>query len=146
MKVDPGKQTKNNGVNSVIGFPVTTAREIYILKGIQHENIIRLLDVITHPPRLGNGSGYIVSLIYEYMEHDLSGLWQNTRFHMDEGTIKHFMKEILLGLQHIHDTCGIIHRDVKSSNILINKNGHVKLADFGLAREFDPNCLQTNLV
>ena len=47
--------------------------------------------------------------------------------------IKLYMKQLCDGLNHLHSN-GIMHRDVKSSNVLIDNHGIVKLADFGLAR------------
>ena len=54
-----------------------------------------------------------VTGVYEYMEHDLSGLCQNKDFHANKGTIKYFVKEILTGLRYIHDVANVVHRDVK---------------------------------
>ena len=42
------------------------------------------------------------------------------------------MKDILKGLDYIHKN-GAMHRDIKSGNILVDREGHVKLADFGVA-------------
>lgn len=50
----------------------------------------------------------------------------------DEEKVWCLLREILQGLHHIHDQ-GMIHRDLKPGNVLIDKNGHAKLADFGLA-------------
>lgn len=56
------------------------------------------------------------------------------------------MKQLLKGVQHMHDRW-IIHRDLKTSNLLINNNGILKICDFGLARVFaDPPTPYTDLV
>jgi cyclin-dependent kinase 12/13 len=47
------------------------------------------------------------------------------------------MKQLLLGLKHCHEN-GILHRDIKTSNLLLSKDGILKIADFGLATSFDP--------
>lgn len=48
------------------------------------------------------------------------------------------MKQLLSGLQHCHER-GILHRDIKGSNLLIDRNGILKIADFGLANFYNPN-------
>lgn len=50
---------------------------------------------------------------------------------------KCYMHQLLLGLEHCHER-GILHRDIKGSNLLIDKNGMLKIADFGLANSFNP--------
>lgn len=47
------------------------------------------------------------------------------------------MQQLLSGLQHCHER-GILHRDIKASNLLIDKNGMLKIADFGLANFYNP--------
>ena len=47
------------------------------------------------------------------------------------------MQQLLSGLEHCHSR-GVLHRDIKGSNLLIDRNGVLKIADFGLATFFDP--------
>lgn len=51
------------------------------------------------------------------------------------------MQQLLCGLDHCH-TQGVLHRDIKGSNLLIDNNGILKIADFGLASFFDPHQTQ----
>lgn len=56
------------------------------------------------------------------------------------------MKQLIKGVHHMHQNW-IIHRDLKTSNLLINNNGTLKICDFGLARNFaDPPTPYTDLV
>ncbi|KAK4366843.1 hypothetical protein RND71_014723 [Anisodus tanguticus] len=50
----------------------------------------------------------------------------------DNTFVKRYIEQLLSGLQHCHER-GILHRDIKGSNLLIDKNGILKIADFGLA-------------
>lgn len=56
--------------------------------------------------------------------------------------VKCFMKQLLSGLEHCHSR-GVLHRDIKGSNLLIDNNGILKIADFGLATFYDPKQKQT---
>lgn len=97
-----------------------------------------------------------VFIVFDYLEHDLNGLMKS-EFGMkllnDERkgdiVIKGIMHQLLLGLNYLHNEAGVIHRDMKGSNILIDKYGKVKLADFGLARsvsgsKYDGNIIKNN--
>lgn len=48
-------------------------------------------------------------------------------------TAKFYLSEILLALEHLHNN-GVIYRDLKPENVLIDSTGHIKLADFGISR------------
>jgi cyclin-dependent kinase 12/13 len=52
--------------------------------------------------------------------------------------VKCYMHQLLSGLEHCHNN-GVLHRDIKGSNLLLDNNGMLKIADFGLASLFDPN-------
>ncbi|XP_021297529.1 probable serine/threonine-protein kinase At1g54610 isoform X2 [Herrania umbratica] len=102
------------------------AREITILRRLDHPNIMKLEGVIT------SRFSSTVYLVFEYMEHDLAGLSSCPDIKFSEAQVKCYMKQLLSGLEHCH-LRGIMHRDIKASNILVNNQGVLKLGDFGLA-------------
>ena len=53
-----------------------------------------------------------------------------------ETVIKIYARQILLGLQYLHAN-KIVHRDIKGANILVDKAGHIKLADFGASKKIE---------
>ncbi|CAK5275532.1 unnamed protein product [Mycena citricolor] len=107
------------------GFPVTAMREIKLLQSLRHENVVRLYEMM-----VSNGSVYMV---FEYMDHDLTGILSQTQFAFTDAHLKSFNHQMLAGLAYLHHK-GVIHRDIKGSNILVNNRGELKLGDFGLAR------------
>lgn len=123
--------------NEKEGFPLTAIREIMILKRLNNKHIINLLEIVTSKPSETNKNRGNVYLVFDYMEHDLAGLISR-KFDFSIGLIKSIMKQILQGIEYLHDN-NIIHRDIKGANILLNNKGEVKLADFGLARLHNPN-------
>ncbi|XWS40414.1 hypothetical protein CRYUN_Cryun18bG0139100 [Craigia yunnanensis] len=108
------------------------AREIIILRRLDHPNVMKLEGLITSRV---SGSLY---LIFEYMEHDLAGLAATPGVKFTEAQIKCYMQQLLRGLDHCH-SCGVLHRDIKGSNLLIGYNGNLKIGDFGLATFFHPS-------
>jgi len=120
--------------NEKEGFPITAIREIKILKELRHQNIVQLKEIVTSDPSPDGQAG--IFMVFEYMDHDLTGLMMSEGWNPTSGQIKWIMKQLLLGLHHCHAN-HILHRDIKGSNLLINNKGQLKLADFGLARPFN---------
>lgn len=107
--------------------------EISLLKQIDHPNIIKLKEIIVSKPSKRNLFRGSTFLLFEYMEHDFAGLFKNkVKFSLPE--IKCFIKQLLEGVAYLHRN-KILHRDIKSANILLGDDGTVKLADFGLGRK-----------
>ncbi|XP_023634793.1 probable serine/threonine-protein kinase At1g54610 [Capsella rubella] len=109
------------------------AREIMILRKLDHPNVIKLEGLM-----LVDHDSSTLYLIFEYMEHDLLGLSSLLGVQFSEPQVKCYMRQLLRGLDHCH-TNNVLHRDIKSSNLLINGHGVLKIADFGLATFFDPH-------
>ncbi|CAA0394404.1 unnamed protein product [Arabidopsis thaliana] len=107
------------------------AREINILRKLDHPNVMKLECLVTSKL---SGSLY---LVFEYMEHDLSGLALRPGVKFTESQIKCYMKQLLSGLEHCHSR-GILHRDIKGPNLLVNNDGVLKIGDFGLANIYHP--------
>ncbi|XP_015955949.1 probable serine/threonine-protein kinase At1g54610 isoform X1 [Arachis duranensis] len=102
------------------------AREIMILQKLDHPNVIKLRGLATSRMQ------YSLYLVFDYMQCDLSRIISRPDERLTEPHIKCYMQQLLAGLQHCHER-GIIHRDIKSSNLLIDRRGSLKIADFGLA-------------
>ncbi|XP_052181796.1 probable serine/threonine-protein kinase At1g54610 [Diospyros lotus] len=110
-------------------------REILILRKLDHPNVIKLEGLVTS--RISSS----LYLVLEYMEHDLAGLTAVRGIHFTEPQVKCYMKQLLSGLEHCHNN-GVLHRDIKCSNLLIDNEGILKIADFGLASFYDHECKQ----
>ncbi|XP_019251894.1 PREDICTED: probable serine/threonine-protein kinase At1g54610 isoform X3 [Nicotiana attenuata] len=106
------------------------AREIVILRRLDHPNIIKLEGLVV------SRASCSLYLVFEYMEHDLTGLASVPGIKFTEPQVKCYMRQLLSGLDHCHNR-GVLHRDIKGSNLLIDNNGALKIADFGLANFFD---------
>lgn len=124
------------------GFPITGLREIKILRELCHPNIVQLREVIH---RYDHSKQKGTFLIFEYMNHDLLGLLNNEKMVFDEDAVYTIFRQILEGINFCHKQ-KFLHRDLKCSNILVNSKGEVKLADFGLGREWFAERPYTNKV
>ncbi|KIW09331.1 serine/threonine-protein kinase bur1 [Verruconis gallopava] len=120
--------------NEKDGFPITALREIKLLKMLSHKNIIRLEDMAVE--RSKEKKRAMLYMVMLYMEHDLSGLLDNRDVKFTVPIIKCYMIQLLKGLRYLHNS-NILHRDMKAANLLINNQGILKIADFGLARHYD---------
>nr|CAB3475295.1 unnamed protein product [Digitaria exilis] len=114
------------------------AREIALLRHLgDHPNVVRLDGLVTS--RLNTAPS--LYLVFEYMEHDLTGLTTcaaASGHRLSLPQVKCYMKQLLSGIEHCH-TNGVLHRDIKSSNLLVSNDGILKIADFGLATSYDPD-------
>mmetsp|Transcript_48544 Transcript_48544/g.152251 ORF Transcript_48544/g.152251 Transcript_48544/m.152251 type:complete len:868 (-) Transcript_48544:170-2773(-) len=105
------------------------AREVRILKALCHPNIIRLFEVVDAP--------YRQLLIMQYSSGgDLCKyVRENRRLHESEAS--RLFAQIVDGLQYCH-SCGIVHRDVKLDNLLMDQDKNIKIVDFGFSVSFKP--------
>lgn len=124
------------------GFPITGLREIKILRSLSHPNVVQLREIVLCSNSKKQKGTF---LVFEYMNHDLCGLLENESMKFDEESIYKIFRQILQGLSYCHQE-KILHRDLKCSNILVNSKGEVKLADFGLGREWFAERPYTNKV
>jgi len=111
------------------GVPSTAIREISLLKELQHNNVVRLENVV-HADRS-------LYLVFEHLDLDLKKhMDTNRHFGRDHQLVKLYLYQMLQGIAYCHSHC-ILHRDLKPQNLLIDKqHNYLKLADFGLARAF----------
>ncbi|XP_047337497.1 probable serine/threonine-protein kinase At1g54610 [Impatiens glandulifera] len=107
-------------------------REIIILRKLDHPNVIKLEGLVT------SRMSCSLYLVFEYMEHDLAGLAASPDIKFTEEQVKCYMQQLLSGLEHCHSR-GVLHRDIKGSNLLIDDGGILRIADFGLATIVDPS-------
>ncbi len=103
-------------------------REARAVAALDHPNIVRAYDI--------DQDGELHFLVMEHV--DGSSLQEIIKLAgpMDVIRAAHYVRQAALGLQHAHETAGLIHRDIKPGNILVDRNGIVKILDMGLARFF----------
>ncbi|KAG7691443.1 hypothetical protein KL930_001201 [Ogataea haglerorum] len=112
------------------GVPSTTIREISLLKELRDDNIVALYDIV-------HSNSNKIYLVFEFLDMDLKKYMES----IPEGEglgrdmVKKFMLQLVRGLYHCH-AHRVLHRDLKPQNLLIDKEGNLKVADFGLARAF----------
>ncbi|KAL0216578.1 hypothetical protein P9112_008762 [Eukaryota sp. TZLM1-RC] len=109
------------------GIPCTALREISLLKELDHENVVKLKEVIYSNRKL--------ALLFEYLDADLKK-YMEARRGLSMAEVKSFLYQLLRGTAYIHSR-KILHRDLKPQNLLVDTStGILKIADFGLARAF----------
>ncbi|XP_017099261.2 cyclin-dependent kinase 1 [Drosophila bipectinata] len=111
------------------GVPSTAIREISLLKELKHANIVCLEDVLMEENR--------IYLIFEFLSMDLKKYMDSLPAdkHMDPKLVRSYLYQITSAILFCHRR-RVLHRDLKPQNLLIDKNGIIKVADFGLGRSF----------
>lgn len=140
------------------GLPTSTLREIATLKQLErfeHPHIVRLLDVCQgnylHLPSADGRSerldrGLTLWLVFEHVERDLASYMSScSQTGIPPHVVKQMSKEILRGVEFLHSH-RIIHRDLKPQNLLVTREGRIKIADFGLAKTYDFEMRLTSVV
>ncbi|KAK5988779.1 Cyclin-dependent kinase 11B [Cladobotryum mycophilum] len=126
------------------GLPVTGLREIQILKDCQHRNIVTMREVVVGP-ELSKPDNSIF-LVLEFVEHDLKSVLEDMPEPFLSSEVKRLLLQLTSGVSYLHANW-ILHRDLKTSNLLLNNRGQLKIADFGMARYVgDPPPKLTQLV
>ncbi|XP_030960703.1 cyclin-dependent kinase G-2 isoform X2 [Quercus lobata] len=111
------------------GFPMTSLREINILLSLHNPSIVDVKEVVV------GSSLDSIFMVMEYMEHDLKGLMETMKQPFSQSEVKCLMLQLLEGVKYLHDNW-VLHRDLKTSNLLLNNRGDLKICDFGLARQY----------
>lgn len=147
------------------GFPVTALREIKVLRNCEHRNIVQLLEIVSDqaskfprsvPPstlspfpstwKKKTLTPPSVYLVLEFVEHDLRSILEDMTDAFLPSEIKQLMLQLTSGVSYLHANY-ILHRDLKTSNLLLSNKGQLKIADFGMARHVgDPAPKLTTLV
>ncbi|KAL2789081.1 kinase-like domain-containing protein [Aspergillus insuetus] len=129
------------------GVPSTAIREISLLKEMNDPNIVKLFNIV-------HADGHKLYLVFEFLDLDLKkymealpvseggrgkalpdGSSLSKNLGLGEAMVKKFMAQLVEGIRYCHSH-RILHRDLKPQNLLIDRDGNLKLADFGLARAF----------
>ncbi|KAG1120295.1 hypothetical protein G6F42_012779 [Rhizopus arrhizus] len=120
------------------GLDLTAIREVKYLQELRHPNVIELIDVFSHKTNL--------NLVLEYLDSDLEQVIKDKSILFMPADIKSWMLMMLRGLDHCHRHF-VLHRDMKPNNLLLTNEGVLKIADFGLARDWgDPGKQMTSQV
>ncbi len=100
-------------------------QEVYILKKTRHANVIRLLEVFEGPKHL--------FIVMEFAPGGDLLKYVKKKGRLSETEARRLMRQIVFGLGHIHSR-GVLHRDIKLDNILLDADGSVKICDFGVSK------------
>eukprot|EP00158_Paraphelidium_tribonemae_P009789 Partr_v1_DN28966_c1_g1_i2_m25844 putative Cyclin-Dependent Kinase len=110
------------------GFPISSLREVSsLLNDLRHPHIVNVREVV-----VGSDIKHVF-MVMDYAEYDLKVLMNSSEDPFLQAEVKTIMMQLLSAVAHLHDHF-FIHRDIKTSNILITRDAVVKLADFGLTR------------
>ncbi|KAI9017524.1 kinase-like domain-containing protein [Gaertneriomyces semiglobifer] len=119
------------------GLDMSAIREVKFLQEIRHPNVIEAY-VFAHK--------FNLNLVLEFLDADLEMIIKNKTVAFSAADVKSWMLMTLRGVHHCHRNF-ILHRDLKPNNLLLAADGQLKLADFGMARDYgDPLRKMTPIV
>ncbi|CAH1640580.1 unnamed protein product [Spodoptera littoralis] len=126
------------GLNERKELSMAAQRELNTLLKLRHPNIVAGREIVVGSRKTE------VFLVLEYVPQQLKSFLRSMR--QNDITffpvhVKSLMIQLLQGVQHLHDN-DIIHRDLKTDNILLSQDGVLKVADFGLARGYESSLQQ----
>ncbi|KAL8172498.1 hypothetical protein V2J09_024302 [Rumex salicifolius] len=105
-------------------------REVLIMKMLNHPNIVHLFEVIDDP----NSDNFYMVLEYVEGKWDCDG--SGPPGGLGEDTARKYLRDIVCGLMYLH-AHNIVHMDIKPQNLLVSRNGTVKIADFSVSQVFE---------
>ncbi|KAF4688492.1 hypothetical protein FOZ60_002762 [Perkinsus olseni] len=112
-----------------IAFTKRTLRELKILRHLHHENILGINSIMTH----GGVEGFMhVFVVTDLFETDLGAILKTSQMLTMEQCV-FFLYQVLRGVKYFH-SAGVVHRDLKPRNLLVNFNCDLKICDFGLSK------------
>jgi serine/threonine protein kinase len=100
--------------------------EINLLQSLNHPNIVQYIDQLVSP------KSQQLNIVMEYIENGSLATMVADWGRFPETLCKTYIAQTLKGLAYLHQQ-GVIHRDIKGGNLLITRDGEVKLADFGVS-------------
>lgn len=99
--------------------------ELYVMSKLKHPNIVEMFGACTRPPKF--------CMVLELCESSLFEVLHNSRHSLSEKQLLGMQIELASAMEYLHDQSpAIIHRDIKSHNVLVSEGFHIKLCDFGL--------------
>jgi len=107
------------------GVPLEMMREMSILMSLRHPNIVAVREVVCDASQM--------FMVMDLIDFDLGLLIEHMKQPFTESQVKCLSMQLLSALAAVHESF-VLHRDLKQTNILLDKNGILKLCDFGLAR------------
>jgi serine/threonine protein kinase len=101
---------------------------VALLRTLDHKCILKIFECIETDDYL--------CLVLEFMENGSLASVLDKFGPLPEALVISYLHQILVGLQYLHEH-NVLHRDIKAANILINKDGDIKVADFGVAEQIN---------
>ena len=127
-------------------------REIELLKELQHENIVQYLGKRHYSLFLrllnddvsadSSADSNHLNIFLEYVPGGSVAALLNNYGAFEEALVRNFVRQILEGLNYLHER-EIIHRDIKGANILVDNKGGIKISDFGISKKVENSASPT---